>query len=85
MLFTAPLPLSGAFAGDLQEEPVVLTAVVNGERIGDFFLMLTTDYDVLMKQADFPRTRISQASPSVLTVSGDTYVSLRSIQGLSFA
>jgi len=66
------------------EEMVVLTIFVNSENMGDFFLVLTEDRDILIKREDFKTTRLSVESANTVTFSGEPYISLRSIPGLSF-
>jgi len=66
------------------EEVVVLTVFINSENMGDFFLVLTEDRDILIKREDFKTTRLSVESAKILSFSGEPYISLLSIPGLSF-
>ncbi|SPQ00601.1 putative Sigma-fimbria biogenesis outer membrane usher protein [Candidatus Sulfobium mesophilum] len=78
VLFTLPPTVSA-------EEQIVLTVFLNAENKGDYFLILTPEHDVLMKKEDFLSMGLVEASGSTLSVSGEAYISLSSVAGLTFS
>jgi outer membrane usher protein len=78
MLFTLPPAVSA-------QEQIVLTVFLNAENKGDYFLLLTSEHDILMRKKDFPTLGLSEATGKTIAVSEETYISLSSITGLTFS
>ncbi|MDH4231145.1 MAG: fimbria/pilus outer membrane usher protein [Nitrospirota bacterium] len=74
--------LSPAAAAEKQS---VLTVILNAEHKGDFFFLLTAEQDVLMKRRDFLQLGLSEETAGITTVSGELYISLKSVSGLAFS
>jgi outer membrane usher protein len=66
------------------EEAVPLKVVINGEDMGEFFVVLAPDGDVWIKRSDLGKNNLIEGLGKDVKVNGDTYVSLKSIPDLTF-
>jgi hypothetical protein len=58
---------------------------LNAQEIGEFFVVLTPDGDVWIRREDLDGTRLKKGLGHEITFEKETYVSLRTIEGLEFA
>jgi outer membrane usher protein len=65
-------------------ETVVLRVVLNGESQGDLFVERTETGDVLVQMEDLRRIGFRDPAGTVRTIDGQLYLSLRSMEGVSF-
>ena len=82
---TVILFLLFSIANVLSQGIIPLKVILNGEDAGDFFLVLTSDGDVLMKREDLQKNNLKPGIGKDITFNGETYVSLRSIPDLNFS
>ncbi len=66
------------------QEAVPLKVVINGENIGEFFVVLAPDGDVLIKRDDLEKNNLKNGLGKDLKLNEITYVSLKSIPDLTF-
>lgn len=66
------------------DETAVLRVTLNQEPVGDFFAILTEEGDALLSRQALEKTRLRKGLGREVTVDGAPYVSLRSIEGVSF-
>lgn len=67
------------------QEMIILQFVLNGEPVGEFIMQRTSDGDIWIKREDLGKTRLRAGVGMDIDHSGERYVSLRSIEGLTFA
>lgn len=65
-------------------EMVVMNIVLNQEQKGEFFVHLTDDGDFLAKVEDLKTCGINDPKGEVSEIEGESYISLRSMEGLTF-
>jgi outer membrane usher protein len=82
LIFSFFLPLPSTVKAD---EQIVLNVRLNAVNKGDYFLILTPAHDVLMSRKDFLGLGLPGATGKTVTVSGETYISLSSVPGLTFS
>jgi outer membrane usher protein len=82
LIFSLFLPLPSKVKAD---EQIVLNVHLNTENKGDYFLILTPAHDVLMGREDFRALGFPGATGKEVVVSGETYISLSSVPGLTFS
>ena len=63
---------------------IVVNVVVNQVPRGEFFVEYTGDHDILVRPQDLQAMGFRDSVGKTKGISGDTYLSLRSIRGLSF-
>jgi len=66
------------------QEAVVLKLVLNEEDIGEFFMVLAPEGDLWIKREDMDRTRLIKGLGSDFFFNGESFVSLKSIEGVDF-
>ncbi len=66
-------------------EHLVLEVVLNTERKGEFFAYLTPDGDCLLNREDLTAMGFTDPTGMVSVTGGETFISLRSMKGVSFA
>jgi outer membrane usher protein len=69
----------------LAQEDIILSTFLNQEHIGDLFLQLTPEGDILIKEEDLSKTRLKENIGKEIQVEGESYISLKSIPGAAFA
>jgi outer membrane usher protein len=67
------------------DENIVLNVHLNAVNKGDYFLILTPARDVLMSREDFLALGLPGATGREVAVSGETYIALSSVAGLTFS
>lgn len=73
-------PLSGVEAA----ETIVLSILLNSEHKGEFFVDLTGDGDFFIKVEDLKSMGFRELPGKVIDISGDRYISLKSMPGVEF-
>ena len=68
----------------LASETVIVNVTLNRETKGEFFVILAEDGDFLVKTADLTTMGITGPLPPPVTIAEESYVSLRSIAGISY-
>jgi outer membrane usher protein len=82
LIFSLFLPFPSTVKAD---EQIVLNVQLNTKNKGDYFLILTPAHDVLMSREDFLALGLPGATGKEVVVSGETYISLSSVPGLTFS
>jgi outer membrane usher protein len=67
------------------ESMIIVTITLNGEAKGEFFIEATTDGDYLITPDDLKAIGLVDPIGTMSTVNGKSYVSLKSIKGVSFS
>ncbi len=85
-LFFLIIFLSLAFRSYAQHSDIVIVTVTLNEMAkGEFYVRLTQDGDILMRIFDIQEIGIENPVGIVTDISGEPYISLRSMQGAQFA
>lgn len=82
IFFTLLIALS--FVPPAEAMEIVVNVVVNQVPRGEFFVQYTGDQDILVRPQDMQAMGFRVPVGKAVSISGDTYLSLRSIRGLSF-
>ncbi len=70
----------------LSDEMIIADVVVNHERRGEFFMVLTDEGDFLVRMEDLKEMGFRDGMEGrMVTIEGESYMSLRSIKGVSFS
>jgi outer membrane usher protein len=67
------------------QETILLKVLLNGEDIGELFIMLAPDGDILIKRDDLRKTSLKEGLGKDVIISGDDYVSLRTIPDMTYS
>lgn len=65
-------------------ETIILNIVLNQETKGEFFVNIAEDGDILIRIEDLKAIGFREPAGDTLEISGETYMSLRSMQGVEF-
>lgn len=67
------------------QETIPLKVLLNGEDIGELFIVLAPDGDILIKRDDLEKTALKEGLGKDVIISGDTYVSLKTIPDFTYS
>src|SRR3990170_304456 len=67
------------------QETIPLKVLLNGEDIGELFIVLTPDGDILIKRDDLVKTALKEGLGKDVIISGDAYVSLKTIPDITYS
>ena len=68
----------------LADEQIIVSLSLNQQKIGDLFVILREDGDVLLRTVDLQKAGFRQISGRHVETEGETYVSLRSMEGVDY-
>lgn len=67
------------------QETIPLKVLLNGEDIGELFIVLAPDGDILIKRDDLKKTTLKEGLGKDIIISGDAYVSLKTIPDITYS
>ena len=67
------------------QETIPLKVFLNGEDIGELFIVLAPDGDILIKRDDLKKTTLKEGLGKDVIISGDAYVPLKTIPDMTYS